>query len=78
MRSVYELAGRDLDLARERRLPKVDATRCASCGNCTRCRYLAIELDARGIPAVEPSRCTGCGECVASCFVGAMALAPAT
>jgi dihydropyrimidine dehydrogenase (NAD+) subunit PreA len=45
---------------------------CVSCGNCTRCPYLAISLDHQGIPRTDPSRCIGCSICAKKCFTGAI------
>jgi NADPH-dependent glutamate synthase beta subunit-like oxidoreductase/dihydroorotate dehydrogenase/Pyruvate/2-oxoacid:ferredoxin oxidoreductase delta subunit len=45
---------------------------CVSCGNCARCPYLAITLDAQGIPHTDPSRCIGCSICAKKCFTGAI------
>lgn len=56
----------------------LDPARCTACGNCARCAYEAIALDARGLPAVDPARCTGCGTCVAACFAGALRLSSRT
>lgn len=75
--SVAELTGSDLapptpppgDAVSE-----VDRMLCTGCGNCSRCPFLAIALDASGIAAVDPTRCVGCGLCVQQCFTGALAL----
>jgi dihydropyrimidine dehydrogenase (NAD+) subunit PreT len=45
---------------------------CVSCGNCTRCPYLAIILDEKGLPHTDPSRCIGCSICAKKCFTGAI------
>jgi dihydropyrimidine dehydrogenase (NAD+) subunit PreA len=45
---------------------------CVSCGNCTRCPYLAIKLDELGIPYTDPSLCIGCSICAKKCFTGAI------
>lgn len=45
---------------------------CASCGNCTRCPYLAISLDDDGHPKTDASRCIGCSLCAQKCFTGAL------
>jgi heterodisulfide reductase subunit A-like polyferredoxin len=55
-------------------LPEADAELCTGCGNCTRCNYLALTLDARGVPRADPSRCIGCTICVQKCFAGALAM----
>lgn len=58
----------------ERAVCHVDPALCTACGNCSRCPYLAIALDASGFPAIDPSRCTGCSACVQMCFTGALAM----
>ncbi len=45
---------------------------CMSCGNCTRCPYLAISLDAERHPTVDASKCIGCSLCTKRCFAGAL------
>ena len=45
---------------------------CTSCGNCSRCPYLAIRLDDDGRPHSDPSLCIGCSICAQKCFVGAI------
>ena len=45
---------------------------CVSCGNCARCPYLAITLDAEGLPHTDPARCIGCSICAKKCFTGAI------
>jgi dihydropyrimidine dehydrogenase (NAD+) subunit PreT len=45
---------------------------CVSCGNCARCPYLAIILDAEGLPHTDPARCIGCSICAKKCFTGAI------
>jgi NADPH-dependent glutamate synthase beta subunit-like oxidoreductase/dihydroorotate dehydrogenase/Pyruvate/2-oxoacid:ferredoxin oxidoreductase delta subunit len=47
---------------------------CVSCGNCTRCPYLAITLDEKGLPHTDPARCIGCSICAKKCFVGAITM----
>jgi len=47
---------------------------CVSCGNCTRCPYLAIMLDEKGLPHTDPARCIGCSICAKKCFTGAIAM----
>lgn len=43
-----------------------------SCGNCTRCPYLAISLDKNLHPVTDAERCVGCSLCSLQCFVGAI------
>ncbi len=45
---------------------------CVKCGNCTRCPYLAIELDEEGYPVIDEEKCMGCSLCVQLCWVGAL------
>ncbi len=45
---------------------------CLSCGNCTRCSYLAIELDEEKKPITDASKCVGCSICVKKCFAKAL------
>jgi len=47
---------------------------CVSCGNCTRCPYLAILLDEKGLPHTDPELCIGCSICAKKCFTGAIAM----
>jgi dihydropyrimidine dehydrogenase (NAD+) subunit PreT len=47
---------------------------CTSCGNCARCPYLAIHLDADGHPHSDPALCIGCSICAKKCFVGAITM----
>jgi dihydropyrimidine dehydrogenase (NAD+) subunit PreA len=47
---------------------------CLSCGNCTRCPYLAIELNDDGYPRTDASKCVGCGFCTMKCFTQALYL----
>jgi len=80
MGSVGELVGRALpqpitgfmDLTAEKKISDRDIDQCVSCGNCTRCPYLAISLDEKGKPVTEPSRCVGCSLCAQKCFTQAL------
>ena len=47
---------------------------CTSCGNCARCPYLAIQLDAEGRPHSDPALCIGCSICAKKCFTGAITM----
>jgi len=47
---------------------------CVKCGNCTRCPYLAISLDAEGFPTVNKDKCVGCSLCTQLCFAGALVM----
>lgn len=51
-----------------------DPALCVSCGNCTRCPYLAITLDDQGVPHTDPALCIGCSICAKKCFVGAISM----
>jgi NADPH-dependent glutamate synthase beta subunit-like oxidoreductase/dihydroorotate dehydrogenase/ferredoxin len=80
--SVAELIGRAqpgpitdfMDLPAAKPISAVDADLCLSCGNCTRCPYLAVTLDEEKHPVTDASRCIGCGICVKKCFSGALYL----
>ncbi|MEW5694162.1 MAG: FAD-dependent oxidoreductase [Candidatus Hydrogenedentota bacterium] len=45
---------------------------CVSCGNCTRCPYLAITLNIDKKPESDPAKCIGCSLCEKKCFTGAI------
>ncbi|MDI3504204.1 MAG: dihydropyrimidine dehydrogenase [Candidatus Cloacimonadota bacterium] len=45
---------------------------CVKCGNCTRCPYLAIELDEDGYPTIDEDKCMGCSLCVQLCWTKAL------
>jgi dihydropyrimidine dehydrogenase (NAD+) subunit PreA len=80
--SVEELIGRALPdpvtdfmaLSPTKRIPELDPSRCVSCGNCTRCAYLAVGLGPDALPWFDASRCVGCSLCVQKCFTGALAM----
>jgi len=80
IKSVAELIGRALpnpitgfmELTSTKKISAVNPDLCQHCGNCTRCPYLAIELDSNKIPVTDPSRCIGCSICVQKCFSGAL------
>jgi dihydropyrimidine dehydrogenase (NAD+) subunit PreA len=80
IKSVNELIGRALptpvtgfmELSHIKKISAVHAELCEHCGNCTRCPYLAIELDSKKIPVTDASRCIGCSICVQKCFSGAL------
>jgi len=57
-----------------KKLPQVTAALCEHCGNCARCPYQAIVLDARGVPVFDAARCVGCSLCAQKCFTGALAM----
>jgi dihydropyrimidine dehydrogenase (NAD+) subunit PreA len=80
--SMAELIGRALpepitdfmDLSATKPISDVHEELCLSCGNCTRCPYLAIELDEDKHPVTDASKCIGCGICVLKCFSQALYL----
>jgi Fe-S-cluster-containing hydrogenase component 2 len=45
-----------------------------SCGNCTRCGYLAVSLDGDKHPVFDAAKCIGCSLCAQKCFTGALAM----
>ncbi len=83
IQSVSDLVGRAqpnpirdfMELSPDKQISTVDEELCVSCGNCTRCPYMAITLDENGIPkATDAEKCIGCGLCTLQCFVGALSL----
>ena len=59
-------------LSATKRISAVDAELCVNCGNCSRCSYRAIALDADRHPTTDPARCVGCGSCAQNCMSGAL------
>jgi NADPH-dependent glutamate synthase beta subunit-like oxidoreductase/dihydroorotate dehydrogenase/Pyruvate/2-oxoacid:ferredoxin oxidoreductase delta subunit len=57
-----------------KKLSEANYDYCVSCGNCTRCPYLAITLDDKGYPHTDPALCIGCSICAKKCFVGAISM----
>jgi dihydropyrimidine dehydrogenase (NAD+) subunit PreT len=57
-----------------KKISEVHHDYCVSCGNCTRCPYLAITLDEKGMPHTDPALCIGCSICAKKCFVGAITM----
>jgi dihydropyrimidine dehydrogenase (NAD+) subunit PreA len=79
-KSVNELIGCALpdpitgfmELTPVKQISDVNRDLCQHCGNCTRCPYLAIELDKKLTPVTDPSKCIGCSICTQKCFSGAL------
>jgi len=67
-----------MELSAEKPISAVDRELCRHCGNCTRCPYLAIELDNEKVPRTDPARCVGCSLCAQKCFSGALHMRPRT
>ncbi len=57
-----------------KKISEANSEYCVSCGNCARCPYLAISLDAKGLPHTDPALCIGCSICAQKCFVGAISM----
>jgi dihydropyrimidine dehydrogenase (NAD+) subunit PreA len=80
MRSVEELIGCALpdpitgfmELRATKRISACNTELCASCGNCTRCAYLAISLDKDKHPVTQATHCIGCSLCTKKCFTHAL------
>ena len=80
--NMAELIGRALpnpitdfmELSSTKAISDVDDVLCLSCGNCTRCPYLAIELNEEKHPRTDASKCIGCGFCTMKCFSQALHL----
>ncbi len=63
-----------MELSSTKKISSLTRELCVSCGNCSRCPYLAIALDEEGYPDIDPSRCIGCSICTKKCFVGALSM----
>ncbi len=57
-----------------KQISTVEEDLCVHCGNCTRCPYLAIDLNDDLIPETDSERCIGCGMCTFLCPAGALSL----
>jgi NADPH-dependent glutamate synthase beta subunit-like oxidoreductase/dihydroorotate dehydrogenase/Pyruvate/2-oxoacid:ferredoxin oxidoreductase delta subunit len=57
-----------------KRISQHDHEKCLSCGNCTRCPYLAIGAGDDGKLRTDPGRCIGCSICAQKCFTGAITM----
>lgn len=51
-----------------KKISSPDRNLCLQCGNCARCPYLAISMNAEGYPETRADRCVGCGICALKCF----------
>ena len=86
IRSMKELIGISrpnpvtgfMELSPLKKISHADYSLCVSCGNCARCPYLAIELDAEGHPHTDPSCCIGCSICAKKCLTGAIVMSART
>ncbi len=65
-----------MDLPPQSKSSALDKDLCVHCGNCTRCPYLAIELDADKLPRIDREKCVGCSLCVQNCYAGALYMSP--
>ncbi len=82
IKSMEELIGialpepiRDfMELPAEKQISTVDEDLCVHCGNCSRCPYLAIELNDKLIPETDAELCIGCGMCTFLCPSAALSL----
>jgi NADPH-dependent glutamate synthase beta subunit-like oxidoreductase/dihydroorotate dehydrogenase/Pyruvate/2-oxoacid:ferredoxin oxidoreductase delta subunit len=61
-----------MELPATKQISASNAELCMSCGNCTRCPYLAISLDADQHPQIDASKCIGCSLCTKRCFAAAL------
>lgn len=61
-----------MELGAIKKISSVNSELCQHCGNCTRCPYLAITLDANKIPVTDPAKCIGCSLCAQKCFSKAL------
>jgi len=59
------------NLSPVKKIPQVDDSLCASCGNCTHCGHRAVTLK-EGKPVFDPQKCVGCSFCAQMCFTGAL------
>ncbi|MDD5629985.1 MAG: dihydropyrimidine dehydrogenase, partial [Elusimicrobia bacterium] len=61
-----------MELTAVKKISQVKDELCMHCGNCSRCPYLAIELNDEKVPETDPERCVGCSICTQKCFSGAL------
>jgi dihydropyrimidine dehydrogenase (NAD+) subunit PreA len=58
-----------------KKISSIDPNLCVSCGNCTRCPYLAIGFNKQEKKLyTDPARCIGCSICVQKCLTGAISM----
>jgi NADPH-dependent glutamate synthase beta subunit-like oxidoreductase/dihydroorotate dehydrogenase/Pyruvate/2-oxoacid:ferredoxin oxidoreductase delta subunit len=57
-----------------KKVSEINVDLCTGCGNCARCPYLAIGLDANMHLHTDASLCIGCSICALKCFVGAISM----
>ncbi|CAL7962111.1 Dihydrothymine dehydrogenase [Gammaproteobacteria bacterium] len=67
-----------MELNSLKKISAVKSELCQHCGNCARCPYLAITLDANKVPITDPAKCIGCSLCVQKCFSQALYMRPRT
>ncbi|MFH1727974.1 MAG: FAD-dependent oxidoreductase [Pseudomonadota bacterium] len=63
-----------MELSPVKKISQVNDELCEHCGNCSRCPYLAIELNDDKIPVTDATKCIGCGICALKCFSGSLHL----
>lgn len=63
-----------MELTPKKRISSVNKDLCMSCGNCSRCSYGAITLDAERHPTFNAEHCVGCSICTQKCFAGALSM----
>jgi len=63
-----------MDLDGTKQISTCSTDLCVQCGNCTRCPYLAISMNADNYPETDASRCIGCSLCVLQCPAKALSL----
>jgi NADPH-dependent glutamate synthase beta subunit-like oxidoreductase/dihydroorotate dehydrogenase len=61
-------------LTATKKVSQINLDLCTSCGNCTRCGYLAISFDDKFRPWTDAAKCIGCSICAQKCFTGAIAM----
>lgn len=82
IRSMHELIGLTqpapitdfMALSPVKKISSFDRELCVSCGNCTRCPYMAIGLDDQYLPVSDAAKCVGCSICAQKCAFGAISM----